>query len=324
MVIRTPVTRNLFFTGKGGVGKTSVASATAVGLADEGKRVLLVSTDPASNLDEVFGVELGMRPTPIPEVPGLFAMNIDPEAAATGVPRADGRALPGRPARRLGAQHGGAVLRCLHDRDRRVRRVLAAARRRLGHGRVRSRHLRHGPHGAHAPAAPAPRGLDGLLREQRRGELLPRPALGAGRPAGPLRVGPEGTLRPGDDDARARHAGRGHGPARGGPHESRACRTRHPQPAARRQRPVLRDRSRRPRRRGPGGPRPLGARGDPRRARRSSRAVDVGLLPFGLIGVPAPPRAERPVAREPAPDVGRLAGGVRLAAAAARRRSSPR
>lgn len=82
MVIRNPVTRNLFFTGKGGVGKTSVASATAVGLADEGKQVLLVSTDPASNLDEVFGVELGMRPTPIPDVPGLFAMNIDPEAAA--------------------------------------------------------------------------------------------------------------------------------------------------------------------------------------------------------------------------------------------------
>jgi len=82
MVIRTPVTRNLFFTGKGGVGKTSVASATAVGLADERKRVLLVSTDPASNLDEVFGVELGMLPTPIPDVTGLSAMNIDPEAAA--------------------------------------------------------------------------------------------------------------------------------------------------------------------------------------------------------------------------------------------------
>jgi arsenite-transporting ATPase len=82
MIIRNPLTRNLFFTGKGGVGKTSVASATAVGLADEGKRVLLVSTDPASNLDEVFGVELGMRPTLIPEVPRLFAMNIDPEAAA--------------------------------------------------------------------------------------------------------------------------------------------------------------------------------------------------------------------------------------------------
>ena len=82
MVIPGPVTRNLFFTGKGGVGKTSVASATAVGLADAGKRVLLVSTDPASNLGEVFRVELGMAPTPVPGVPNLSAMNIDPEAAA--------------------------------------------------------------------------------------------------------------------------------------------------------------------------------------------------------------------------------------------------
>jgi arsenite-transporting ATPase len=82
MIIAPPVTRILFFTGKGGVGKTSVASSTAVTLADAGKRVLLVSTDPASNLDEVFAVKLGMQPTAIPEVPGLSAMNIDPEAAA--------------------------------------------------------------------------------------------------------------------------------------------------------------------------------------------------------------------------------------------------
>ena len=82
MVLPGKLTRNLFFTGKGGVGKTSVASATAVGLADAGKRVLLVSTDPASNLDEVFGVELGMAPTPVPGVANLYAMNIDPEAAA--------------------------------------------------------------------------------------------------------------------------------------------------------------------------------------------------------------------------------------------------
>ncbi len=75
-------TRNLFFTGKGGVGKTSLACATAIGLADFGKRVLLVSTDPASNLDEVLGVGLTNRPAAIPEVPGLFAMNLDAEAAA--------------------------------------------------------------------------------------------------------------------------------------------------------------------------------------------------------------------------------------------------
>jgi arsenite-transporting ATPase len=75
-------TRILFFTGKGGVGKTSVACATAVKLADAGKRVLLISTDPASNLDEVLGVRLGNSPRPVPGVANLEALNIDPEAAA--------------------------------------------------------------------------------------------------------------------------------------------------------------------------------------------------------------------------------------------------
>lgn len=74
--------RHLFFTGKGGVGKTSLAAATAVSLADEGRRVLLVSTDPASNLDDVLGVALGREPRAVPGVPGLEALNIDPEAAA--------------------------------------------------------------------------------------------------------------------------------------------------------------------------------------------------------------------------------------------------
>jgi arsenite-transporting ATPase len=75
-------TRILFFTGKGGVGKTSAASATAIALADAGRRVLLVSTDPASNLDEVLGTALSAVPTPLSSVPGLSAMNIDPEQAA--------------------------------------------------------------------------------------------------------------------------------------------------------------------------------------------------------------------------------------------------
>ncbi|HEY0920090.1 arsenical pump-driving ATPase [Devosia sp.] len=72
----------VFLTGKGGVGKTSLACATAVGLADEGRRVLLVSTDPASNVGQVFGVEIGNHITPIAAVPGLDALEIDPEAAA--------------------------------------------------------------------------------------------------------------------------------------------------------------------------------------------------------------------------------------------------
>jgi arsenite-transporting ATPase len=80
--MRCVPTRVLIFTGKGGVGKTSAASATAIDLADAGRRVLLVSTDPASNLDEVLGVTLGAAPTPVPAVPGLSALNIDPEQAA--------------------------------------------------------------------------------------------------------------------------------------------------------------------------------------------------------------------------------------------------
>ena len=73
--------RHLFFTGKGGVGKTSLACASAVLLADKGRRVLLVSTDPASNLDAVLGTELANSPTPVAGVPNLQAMNIDPEQA---------------------------------------------------------------------------------------------------------------------------------------------------------------------------------------------------------------------------------------------------
>jgi arsenite-transporting ATPase len=76
-------TRFLFFTGKGGVGKTSLSCATALKLVDAGKRVLLISTDPASNLDEVLGTRLTNHPTPISGLPGLEALNVNPiEAAA--------------------------------------------------------------------------------------------------------------------------------------------------------------------------------------------------------------------------------------------------
>lgn len=72
----------LFFTGKGGVGKTSLACAHAVSLADQGKRVLLVSTDPASNVGQVFGISIGNHVTKVDAVPGLSALEIDPQAAA--------------------------------------------------------------------------------------------------------------------------------------------------------------------------------------------------------------------------------------------------
>jgi arsenite-transporting ATPase len=76
------LTKYLFYTGKGGVGKTSVACATAVSLADSGKRVLLISTDPASNLQDVFSLELTNKGTPIPDVPNLVVANLDPIQAA--------------------------------------------------------------------------------------------------------------------------------------------------------------------------------------------------------------------------------------------------
>jgi arsenite/tail-anchored protein-transporting ATPase len=74
--------RFLFFTGKGGVGKTSIACATAIELATRGQRVLLVSTDPASNVGQVFGIPIGNHITPVAAVPGLSALEIDPQAAA--------------------------------------------------------------------------------------------------------------------------------------------------------------------------------------------------------------------------------------------------
>ncbi len=78
----TNPTRHLFFTGKGGVGKTSLSTAVALTLADAGKQVLLVSTDAASNLDEMLGIELRNAPTVVPGARGLTVLNIDPDTAA--------------------------------------------------------------------------------------------------------------------------------------------------------------------------------------------------------------------------------------------------
>ena len=75
-------TRYLFFTGKGGVGKTALSTAVAIELSDAGKRVLLVSTDAASNLDEMLGVALSNDAVNVPGVPNLSVLNIDPDVAA--------------------------------------------------------------------------------------------------------------------------------------------------------------------------------------------------------------------------------------------------
>ncbi|MDU1906577.1 MAG: arsenical pump-driving ATPase [Dysgonomonas sp.] len=76
------LTKYIFFTGKGGVGKTSIACATAVNLADNGKKVLLISTDPASNLQDVFNMDLDNKGTQIKEVPNLTVVNLNPEQAS--------------------------------------------------------------------------------------------------------------------------------------------------------------------------------------------------------------------------------------------------
>lgn len=76
------LTKYLFFTGKGGVGKTSTACATAVTLADAGKKIMLISTDPASNLQDVFNTELNNKGVSIKDVPNLTVANFDPEKAA--------------------------------------------------------------------------------------------------------------------------------------------------------------------------------------------------------------------------------------------------
>jgi arsenite-transporting ATPase len=105
-------TRYLFFTGKGGVGKTTTACAVALALADEGRRTLVISTDPASNLDDVFGVTAAPAPTPVPGVNGLFVANLDPEAAAEAFKeRAVGRyrgVLPDSAVRNMEEQLSGA------------------------------------------------------------------------------------------------------------------------------------------------------------------------------------------------------------------------
>ena len=173
----------VFFTGKGGVGKTSLACATAVQLADAGKRVLLVSTDPASNVGQVFGVAIGNHVTAIDSVSGLSALEIDPEAAAAEYRGSHPRSDPGKPAGKGAQGHRGAAFRRLHHRDRRLRRVHGAAHRRHAHWNVRPHHLRHRADRAYHPPPEAARRLERLPRGGHGRRLLPRAARGPGEAA---------------------------------------------------------------------------------------------------------------------------------------------
>ena len=129
MALPAVTTRYLFFTGKGGVGKTSLSCATGLALAGAGKRVLIVSTDPASNLDEVLGTPSRFDADRDYRRAGPLRPQHRPRSRGARLPRAHGRALSRHPAGRRHRQHGRAVLRRLHRRDRRLRRVLQTARR---------------------------------------------------------------------------------------------------------------------------------------------------------------------------------------------------
>jgi arsenite-transporting ATPase len=133
-------TRHLFFTGKGGVGKTSLSTAAALTLVDSGNKVLLVSTDAASNLDEMLGIELRNTPVPVPGAPGLWVLNIDPDTAAesyrqrvlaqmgAGASEAVRSTVSSRRSALDGSPTPSAPHACPRPASRRTRRALRAAR----------------------------------------------------------------------------------------------------------------------------------------------------------------------------------------------------
>jgi Anion-transporting ATPase len=184
-LVDTTTTRHLFFTGKGGVGKTSTACALAIGLAQAGRSVLLVSTDPASNLQEVLGQQVGTSPTHVDLVPGLSALNVDPEAAAEAYrERVIGPyrgVLPDTAVARVEEQLSGAcTVEIAAFEEFTVLLADTAVTAKLRPRRVRQR-----PHRAHPAAAGAARGMVDVHRRRYR-HLLSRPAVGDGRCAGPL------------------------------------------------------------------------------------------------------------------------------------------
>ena len=228
-------TRYLFFTGKGGVGKTSLACATAVALADRGQAGAARQHRPGVNLDEVLGVRARQtRPRRCRASPDLYAMNIDPEAAARGVPRAHGRprtaaCCPTAAVR----QHGGAVLRRLHRRDRGLRRVRPAARRRPAtDGDFDHVIFDTAPTGHTLRLLSLPVRLDGFMATNTTRHVLPGPARG---PAGPASSSTPRHVASARPTRRRRRScwwpARGGGAARGRAYQRRTGRTGREEPA---------------------------------------------------------------------------------------------
>ncbi len=221
--------RFLFFTGKGGVGKTSLACACALTLADAGRRVLLVSTDPASNLDEMLGLALSDQPRAVPGAPGLEAMNIDPEAAADAYRV---RVIEQMPAGTTDAERGvvreqlsGACTTEIAAFDEFIG-LLAGDAARYEHVVFDT-----APTGHTLRLLSLPKAWTGFLQGNDRGASCLGPHSGLKMREERFRAGLGGAGRCGPDRHRAGHAGRPRRPARGRSHGRGTALARPGQPA---------------------------------------------------------------------------------------------
>ena len=238
MALPAITTRHVFFTGKGGVGKTSLSCAAGLALAEAGKRVLIVSTDPASNLDEVLGAQLVLHADGDSRRARALRPEHRPGSRRPRLQGARGRPVSRRPSGGGHRQHGGAVLRGLHGGNRRLRRVRQVARRSRRHGRIRSRHFRHRAHGPHPAPADLALGLERFHRVLDGRRVVPRAAGGTGEAEGALCGRRRATVRSGEDDGGSGQPRRPPGAARGRAHAMRTGGTWRAEPPACAQRGV--------------------------------------------------------------------------------------